>query len=117
MKAEDCTIASFISGIFLLAKGTYQQNLLVGVEKWSGASLKGSAGEYRGKYRRSREKLLKRIQEAALDRGLDADTGLVKRGRYYYRELLLEEAGDWFIYPGLSKVTQMENGRWALELG
>ena len=52
-----------------LARGDYQRALLSGRARWSGSDLQGSAAQYAGRYRRSRDNLLARLLAA----GLDAD--------------------------------------------
>lgn len=49
-----------------LCKGTYQENLIRGIESLSGATLLGSAKNYWAQYRRSRENLLKRLTQAGI---------------------------------------------------
>jgi len=51
------------------ARGSYQRDLLDGLESWSGSSLKGRAGQYGARYHASRTALLKRIN-ARLPRGM-----------------------------------------------
>lgn len=49
-----------------LCKGTYQENLVRGVEALSGATLKGRAKNYWKHYKASRENLLARMTEAGI---------------------------------------------------
>jgi len=49
-----------------LCKGEYQKNLIRGIENLSGSSLSGKAKSYSGRYKRSRENLLKRLQDNGL---------------------------------------------------
>ena len=49
------------------ARGSYQRNLLVGGEGWSGATLRGKAKTWGGKYSLSRSALLARMERAGLD--------------------------------------------------
>lgn len=49
-----------------LAKGTYQLNLLLGIENLSGSTLRGRAREYSARYARSRNSLLRRMSEAGI---------------------------------------------------
>src|SRR5690606_38439817 len=49
-----------------LCKGTYQENLLRGIESLSGATLKGRAKQFWARYRASRENLLARMTEAGI---------------------------------------------------
>lgn len=51
------------------ARGSYQRNLVYGVEAWSGGSLRGAAASYGASYARSRRALIERIN-AALPPGL-----------------------------------------------
>ena len=44
-----------------LSRGSYQRGLLTGVESLSGSTLRGLAASYSGKYRISRDNLLKRL--------------------------------------------------------
>jgi hypothetical protein len=46
-----------------LAKGNYQRNILLGYEAISGATLRGRARSYCGRYRRSAENLIRRCLE------------------------------------------------------
>lgn len=49
-----------------LCKGTYQENLIRGIEALSGATLKGRAKQYWARYRASRESLLARMSAAGI---------------------------------------------------
>ena len=49
-----------------LCKGTYQKNLVHGVESLSGSTLTGKAKNWGGKYAQSRNSLLKRLEDANL---------------------------------------------------
>lgn len=49
-----------------LCKGTYQENLIRGIEALSGATLQGRAKQYWARYRQSRENLLARMSEAGI---------------------------------------------------
>lgn len=49
-----------------LARGSYQRDILAGREALSGATLRGAAKNYSGRYRASAANLLKRCQEAGL---------------------------------------------------
>jgi hypothetical protein len=62
------------------ARGTYQENLLAGIERWSGSTLKGKAREYGGRYFASRCNLLARIRGALKPYGWTADTQLMLTG-------------------------------------
>lgn len=44
-------------------KGVYQENLLNGSARWSGADLKGKASEYSSSYAESRSNLISRLKE------------------------------------------------------
>lgn len=46
-----------------LCKGSYQVDVLLGIQSLSGATLKGKARKWGGKYHRSRLNLLKRLTE------------------------------------------------------
>lgn len=45
------------------ARGSYQRNLILGRETWSGSSLKGKAAKYGLHYARSRRALLERLED------------------------------------------------------
>jgi len=49
-----------------LAKGSYQQGLLLGYENLSGSTLKGAAKHWGGRYARSRDALLARLKKAGI---------------------------------------------------
>lgn len=49
-----------------LARGCYQRNLLMGREALSGATLRGRAKQYSGRYRDSADNLLRRCRQAGL---------------------------------------------------
>lgn len=49
-----------------LCRGTYQENLIRGIEALSGATLRGNAKQYWARYRASRENLLARMTEAGI---------------------------------------------------
>jgi hypothetical protein len=48
------------------AAGPYQENVLHGLDDWSGASLRGKARQYGGRYAESRRNLLHRLTAAGL---------------------------------------------------
>lgn len=48
------------------AKGCYQQAILLGRQRLSGADLRGNAKSYSGRYRRSSQNLIKRCKGAGL---------------------------------------------------
>jgi len=60
-----------------LAKGTYQVAILEGMESLSGATLRGRARNWSGRYKTSRGNLLGRIKEA----GLPVKEVIVDHGR------------------------------------
>jgi hypothetical protein len=45
------------------ARGSYQLDLIQGDEAWSGATLKGSARSFKGRYYRSSQSLVKRLND------------------------------------------------------
>ncbi len=47
-----------------LCRGSYQRDLVMGQQAWSGADLRGKAREYGMSYRRSRRNLIRRLEEA-----------------------------------------------------
>jgi hypothetical protein len=49
-----------------LVRGTYQRNILLGVESLSGATLRGRARSYSGRYAESRRNLVARIIKAGI---------------------------------------------------
>lgn len=49
------------------ACGSYQESLIEGEARWSGADLRGKASRYGGRYAASREALLRRFRDAGLD--------------------------------------------------
>lgn len=67
-----------------LCKGTYQENLLRGIEALSGATLKGRAKNYWKHYKASRENLLSRMSEAGIP-------WREERGRFGKRILVIGE--------------------------
>ena len=52
-----------------LAKGSYQQGLLDGMENLSGSTLCGKAKQYGGRYAQSRRALLARLAKAGVQHG------------------------------------------------
>jgi hypothetical protein len=54
-----------------LARGTYQRNLLLGVESWSGSTLKGAARGWGARYNASRTALAARLREAGIPVALE----------------------------------------------
>lgn len=48
------------------ARGSYQRNLVLGRESLSGSTLRGQAKQYSGRYARSRDNLLVRLQSAGI---------------------------------------------------
>jgi len=59
-----------------VARGVYQENLLDGVESWSGSTLRGKAAKYGARYSRSAGAMLRRIDAAVRPLGLRASTDL-----------------------------------------
>ena len=49
-----------------LARGSYQRDLLLGSEAWSGSTLQGKAKNWGRSYNASRWELLKRLTEAGI---------------------------------------------------
>ena len=49
-----------------LARGRYQAALLTNREAWSGATLRGTAKKYSGRYAISRNNLVKRLENAGI---------------------------------------------------
>lgn len=60
-----------------LARGSYQDGLLSGVNSWAGSDLKGAAARNGGAYRDSRDSLIERMKAA----GLHVERLAVERGR------------------------------------
>lgn len=50
-----------------LTRGCYQQNILKGIEAMSGATLRGKAKKYIGRYRQSAQNFIQRCQDNGLD--------------------------------------------------
>lgn len=50
-----------------LCRGSYQRNILYGREALSGATLRGRAISYSGRYKASSSNLIRKCQEAGLD--------------------------------------------------
>lgn len=75
------------------AKGCYQINLLNGIEKWSGASLKGRARRYSTRYAISRRNFLYRIDAAVEPFGYEAFTDLIldTESRRWKRKLIFAQ--------------------------
>ena len=73
--------AETVEALRACAAGSYQRNLLSGVENWSGSSLKGAASNWGSKYRSSRESLLARLQAVGQAHGLDIASELIPVGR------------------------------------
>lgn len=48
------------------ARGEYQERLVEGTARWSGADLKGKAGKYGGRYAASRDALVAALRAAGL---------------------------------------------------
>lgn len=60
------TNQSALKAALKLARGSYQRNLLLGLENLSGSTLKGKARQYSSRYHRSGYNLLRRIKEAGI---------------------------------------------------
>jgi len=72
------------------ARGCYQRNVALGIDNWSGSSLKGNARKYGGHYERSRENLLRRFNEKIAPLGLKAWTELrLNENRRQQRQLVI----------------------------
>lgn len=67
-----------------LCRGTYQENLLIGIEALSGSTLRGKARRYSAQYKRSAQSLLRRMTEAGIP-------WREKRGKYGKRILVIGE--------------------------
>ncbi len=50
-----------------VARGSYQESLVEGRSRWSGADLSGAARKYLGRYADSRRALLAKCREAGLE--------------------------------------------------
>jgi len=48
------------------ARGSYQRSLLTGGSNWSGSDLRGKANRYGGRYRASRDSLVRRLRGLGL---------------------------------------------------
>jgi hypothetical protein len=69
---DQTTLPAIVKRIIWSApKGSYQEDLLMGKEAWSGATLEGKARDYSARYSASRENLLNRIN-ADLDQAYNA---------------------------------------------
>jgi ribosomal protein L39E len=77
------------------AIGGYQDWLLSGYEKWSGAGLKGKAKHFSASYARSRANLIARINKKLDKHGWEAETRLVfnPQTKRTERVLILEGPG------------------------
>lgn len=51
-----------------LCKGNYQRNIVLGHEALSGATLRGKAKKYGGRYAESRRNLMRRLMAAGIGR-------------------------------------------------
>jgi len=60
------TDSAALDSALKLARGTYQEALLLGRESLSGSTLKGKASRYAGRYRASRDNLLARMSAAGV---------------------------------------------------
>jgi hypothetical protein len=49
------------------ARRSYQRDLILGRQAHSGSTLKGAAARYIGRYRKSRDNLISRIEDAGFD--------------------------------------------------
>jgi len=56
-----------------LARGSYQRDLLLGSEAWSGSTLKGKAKQWGASYNSSRNELLKRLTAAGIPHAFDSN--------------------------------------------
>ena len=73
-------------------KGSYQRDLLLGRETWSGSTLTGKAATYGGRYRDSRRDLVARIRATLRPFGWHAATALVLRDSRWHRELVIVDS-------------------------
>lgn len=103
-----------------LAEGTYQRDLILGRESWSGSTLTSAARKYGGRYANSRAHLLARLK----DNGVPCGVERVEHGR---RVLVIGyvpkvetakgvELADWNYEAALDipKIHRLPNYRWVL---
>lgn len=88
-----------INLVWSCAHGKYQEALLRGYERWSGAGLRGSAKDWGGRYASSRSSLFERVREK-LPFGWDAQLQACWRWKGMTR--LLIDAPDGTTYDWLS---------------
>ena len=55
------------------ARGSYQRDLVMGLESISGSTLQGKAGQWGGKYAHSRDRLLERLDRIGIKVGRATD--------------------------------------------
>jgi len=71
------------------AKGRYQENLVVGREAWSGATLRGKAKIWSCKYSLSRSNLIGRLARTAKNYGWEAFPALMLMDSRWHTQLVL----------------------------
>jgi hypothetical protein len=108
--------AEVIEEALALCRGSYQRNLVMGQESWSGSSLQGKARNWGTSYFRSRKALLRRIEEAGIGYLTIEDRGkiVLEFGRPpgYYVETRIACGTAWV--PGrktvLDEIVEAVNG-------
>jgi hypothetical protein len=83
------------------ARGTYQKGLVAGQQSWAGSDLKGRAGQYAGRYAKTRAALIKRANQALHRYGFTIVTVLVLDGQRWHRRALVCGRGQaWDLNSG-----------------
>ena len=82
------------------AKGSYQKDLVNGVQRWSGSDVQGNAGRYRSRYEASRKALVARINKALTLINMTASISLVfdQDTRRWSRCLILATGDTFYLW-------------------
>ena len=97
--------------------GSYQSDLLMGWENWSGSSLKGKAASFGGKYAQSRNQLLERIKAVPGVQGTSMSQVFDDVSRRWQTELLIKVGGLWWHWGKDVVVERLEvdSGRFRFQ--
>lgn len=92
--------AALVGLVKAQAKGSYQDDLVNGDQRWSGSDLQGNAGRYRSRYEASRRALVKRINKALTRSNMTAAISLVfdESTRRWSRCLTLATPDTFYVW-------------------
>lgn len=92
-----------------VARGTYQRSVIDGIEALSGATLKGKAAKYGGRYQHSRDMLILRLKRAGIPVG-------EMTGKHNKRVLVIGSPAEHSTYDSGSflRLPELKHGKRTL---